>query len=49
MKRVAVLCGGDGRERDVSLRSGKAVADALCEAGWEAFTVDLTRLEDSRA
>ncbi len=47
MKRVAVLCGGDGRERDVSLRSGKAVADALNEAGWEAFTVDLTRLEDA--
>lgn len=47
MKRVAVLCGGDGREREVSLRSGKAVADALNEAGFDAVAMDLLRLEDA--
>lgn len=47
MERVAVLCGGDGREREVSLRSGKAVAEALNEGGFAAVMVDLTRLEDA--
>ena len=47
MKRVAVLCGGDGREREVSLRSGKAVTDALADAGFEVFMVDLLRLGDA--
>ena len=47
MKRVAVLCGGDGREREVSLRSGKAVADALNEAGFYADMIDLMRLEEA--
>ena len=47
MNRVAVLCGGDGREREVSLRSGKAVTDALNEAGFYAVMIDLTRLEDA--
>lgn len=47
MKRVAVLCGGDGREREVSLRSGKAVADALNEAGFYAVMIDLLRLEEA--
>ncbi len=46
MKRVAVLCGGDSREREVSLRSGKAVADALNEAGFYADMIDLLRLEE---
>ncbi|MBQ7193413.1 MAG: D-alanine--D-alanine ligase [Synergistaceae bacterium] len=47
MRKVAVLCGGDGREREVSLRSGKAVTDALNEAGFEAFMIDLLRLDDA--
>ena len=47
MKRVAVLCGGDGREREVSLRSGKAVTDALVDAGFEVFMIDLLRLGDA--
>ncbi len=47
MRRVAVLCGGDSREREVSLRSGKAVADALNEAGFYADMIDLLRLEDA--
>ena len=46
-KHVAVLCGGDGRERDVSLRSGKAVYDALNEAGFDAVLVDLKTLDDA--
>ena len=37
--KVAVLCGGDGAERAVSLNSGAAVRTALCEAGFEAEAV----------
>ena len=43
---IAVLCGGDGREREVSLRSGKAVCDALNEAGIQAETLDLHSLSE---
>lgn len=43
--KVAVLCGGDGAERAVSLNSGAAVRTALCEAGFEAEAVDLKSLE----
>lgn len=39
--KVAVLCGGDGREREVSLRSGHAVCDALNESGIHAEYIDL--------
>ena len=46
-KHVAVLCGGDGRERDVSLRSGKAVCDALIDAGFDAVLVDLKALDET--
>ena len=38
--RVAVFCGGTSAERAVSLDSGKAVTDALCSAGVDAFLVD---------
>ncbi len=38
--RVAVLFGGDSAERDVSLKSGKAVLDALIAAGVDAFALD---------
>ena len=41
IRRVAVLCGGDGAEREVSLASGRAVADALRQGGFEAAEVDL--------
>ncbi|MBQ3403208.1 MAG: D-alanine--D-alanine ligase [Synergistaceae bacterium] len=47
MKKVAVLCGGDSREREVSLRSGRAVTDALCEAGFDAVMVDLKSLDEA--
>lgn len=45
MDRIAVLCGGDGAEREVSLRSGAAVRDALLAGGICAETVDLTSLD----
>jgi D-alanine-D-alanine ligase len=39
--RVAVLYGGQSAERDVSLKSGQAVFDALCEAGVDAVLIDV--------
>jgi len=39
--RVAVLMGGLSAEREVSLKSGNAVYDALCKAGVDAFKFDL--------
>ena len=47
IEKVAVVCGGDGREREVSLRSGKAVRDALRSAGFTAETLDLRSLDDA--
>ena len=41
--RVAVLMGGDSAEREVSLKSGNAVHQALLEAGVDAFAFDLRR------
>ncbi len=42
-KHVAVLMGGWSAERDVSLRSGKACADAAERAGFRVSRVDVTR------
>ena len=39
--RVAVLAGGVSNEREISLRSGKAVYNALIQEGVSAFFVDL--------
>lgn len=39
--RVAVFMGGDSAERDVSLKSGKAVLAALLSAGVDAFAIDV--------
>lgn len=39
--RVAVLMGGDSAEREVSLKSGNAVYQALLDAGVDAIAVDL--------
>ena len=44
--KVAVLCGGDGREREVSLRSGHAVCDALNESGIHAEYIDLHSMNE---
>jgi D-alanine-D-alanine ligase len=43
MKHVAVLMGGWSAERDVSLRSGKACADALERGGYRVTRVDVAR------
>ena len=43
MKRIAVLMGGKSSEREVSLQSGKNVAEALASLGkYEVIPVDLT-------
>jgi D-alanine-D-alanine ligase len=42
MTRVAVLHGGISNEREVSLSSGKQVADALREAGYDVSLIDVT-------
>lgn len=40
IRKVAVLMGGVSREREVSLRSGEAVAGALAELRYEVLAVD---------
>jgi D-alanine-D-alanine ligase len=42
-KQVAVLMGGWSAERDVSLRSGKACADALGRRGYRVTPIDVGR------
>jgi D-alanine-D-alanine ligase len=39
--KVAVLAGGIGAERDISLQSGRCVAEALKEAGFQVVTADI--------
>jgi len=46
--RVAVLMGGWSAEREISLLSGQAVFDALCEQGVDAHVVDVNRQIDQR-
>ena len=41
-KHVAVLMGGWSAEREVSLRSGQACADALGRLGYRITTIDVT-------
>ena len=43
MKKIAVLMGGKSSEREVSLNSGKNIAEALASLGtYEVFPIDLT-------
>ena len=44
--KITVLCGGEGPEREVSLRSGLAVSEALSGQGHEVEARDLTKKED---
>ena len=44
-KKIAVLMGGPGSEREVSLASGRAVLKALLDLGLEAVAVDVTSRE----
>lgn len=48
-KRIAVFCGGESSEREVSLISGKAVADAFTSLGipCDLFAIDSNELPDS--
>lgn len=41
LKNIAVLMGGISPEREVSLRSGNAVAQALKNAGFNVFSIDV--------
>ena len=41
MRQILVLAGGLSHERDVSLRSGRRVADALTRSGSEAYVRDV--------
>src|SRR6187455_390598 len=43
MKHVAVLMGGWSAEREISLRSGKACADALERSGHQVSRIDVDR------
>jgi D-alanine-D-alanine ligase len=40
-RKIAVLCGGPSSEREVSLRSGSTVANALRSLGADAFKIDV--------
>lgn len=42
-KKVAVLCGGWNSEREVSLRSGESVMNALSNLGYDAVKIDFSR------
>jgi D-alanine-D-alanine ligase len=44
-KKIAVLMGGPGAEREVSLASGKAVLKSLLDTGLDAVGVDVTGSE----
>lgn len=44
MVKIVVLSGGNSDEREVSLRSGAAVANALTKAGHEVTTLDAANL-----
>ncbi|MDA0578222.1 MAG: D-alanine--D-alanine ligase [Verrucomicrobia bacterium] len=44
-KKVAVLMGGPSAEREVSLRSGAAVAEALRQTGHDVHAIDVTGRE----
>lgn len=41
--KICVLCGGWSSEREVSLRSGNGVYNALLNLGYEAYLVDMDR------
>ncbi len=43
--KIAVLMGGDSSERDISLQTGKAVAEALAHAGHEVLALDIPNVE----
>lgn len=42
-KRIGVMMGGLSREREISLRTGKAILKALKEKGYDALPIDVGR------
>ena len=44
---IGVLCGGPSAEREISLRSGRAVYEAICCLGYPAVLVELSSTADS--
>ncbi len=44
--KIAVLMGGESKEREISLQSGKAVAEALEQAGHQVEAVDLKSIRE---
>lgn len=46
--RIGVLMGGCSSEREISLKSGKAVFQALSEAGRDVRAVEITTTEEAR-
>ncbi len=49
MTKIHVICGGASSEREVSLRSGAAIAKALEEAGYEIAILDTTATDTEMA
>ncbi len=43
--KIAVLMGGASSEREISLQTGRAVAEALSNAGHEVLALDIPRVE----
>lgn len=43
IKKIAVLCGGNSKEREVSLRSGNNVTSGLIELGYEVLKIDTAK------
>ncbi len=42
-RRIGVLMGGMSAERDISLKSGRAIYDAIAEMGYNAVLIDVDR------
>jgi D-alanine-D-alanine ligase len=42
-KKIGVMMGGLSREREISLRTGKAILRALTEKGYQALAIDVSR------
>ena len=43
MRRIAIICGGDSSEHDVSLRSGAGIYSFFHEGDYEKYIVDLKK------
>lgn len=42
-KKIGVLCGGTSSEREISLKSGKAVYDAIKKSGLNVVLIDVDK------